>query len=97
MKLKKSGLLSFFTDSFVELEKDITTFQRILSDQNWDVSELCMVGNSPKSDINPALKLGMRAIYIHYPSTWYMENEPLIEGNHLLTKISNFSELQEIF
>jgi len=96
-KLKKSGLLQYFTDSFVESEKDVSTYRGIIHEHNWDISEVCMVGNSPKSDINPALQLGIRAVYIHYPSTWYMEDEPLLEGNHLLMKISKVSELQEIF
>ena len=29
-----------------------------------------MIGNSPKSDINPALACGLHAVFIHHPHTW---------------------------
>jgi putative hydrolase of the HAD superfamily len=58
-----------------------------------------MVGNSPRSDINPALACGLHAIYIHHPNTWMLEHEaidPTPEGQRLL-EVESFAKLAEIF
>jgi putative hydrolase of the HAD superfamily len=34
-----------------------------------------MIGNSPKSDINPALAAGLHAIFIPHNNTWVLEHE----------------------
>ena len=34
-----------------------------------------MIGNSPRSDINPALRAGLRAVFIPHPHTWELEHE----------------------
>lgn len=96
-KLIKSGLLPLFRESFVVSEKNLTTYERILSDKSWKADDLCMIGNSPKSDINPALKIGMSAIYIPYEHTWVLEDEPLINHHPRLKIIPSFKYLQEIF
>jgi putative hydrolase of the HAD superfamily len=96
-KIYHSGLQKFFSASFVESEKNVDTYQRIINRQGWQVSQTCMIGNSPKSDINPALNLGMHAIYIHYPSTWYLDDEPLLTDNERLITIKSFSGLRDIF
>jgi len=31
-----------------------------------------MIGNSPRSDINPAMKVGLNAVYIPHQHTWHM-------------------------
>ncbi|HVI04864.1 MAG TPA: HAD hydrolase-like protein, partial [Sphingomicrobium sp.] len=36
-----------------------------------------MVGNSPKSDINPALAAGINAVFIPHGDTWVLEREEL--------------------
>ena len=59
-----------------------------------------MIGNSPKSDINPALRNGLYAIFVPYEYTWTLDNEQIIEGNSKLFQVKKFSEipgvLQEI-
>ena len=34
-----------------------------------------MVGNSPKSDINPALAAGLHAVFVPHDQTWILEHE----------------------
>ena len=46
-----------------------------------------MIGNSPKSDINPALAAGLHAVFIPHDSTWVLEHEVVNQpppGQHLL-------------
>jgi putative hydrolase of the HAD superfamily len=39
-----------------------------------------MVGNSPRSDINPALAAGLNAVFIPHPATWELERGELAAG-----------------
>ena len=95
-KIDQSGLNGLFSGRFVESEKNMSTYQRLIAQFNWQVKETCMIGNSPKSDINPALKLGMNAIYIHYPSTWYLDDEPLLNDHENLITLKRFSDLTRV-
>jgi len=52
-----------------------------------------MVGNSPKSDINPALRSGMYAIFIPYKYTWILDNEELIKDHSNLFEVKNFKDI----
>lgn len=95
-KINRSGLNGLFAARFVEAEKNIATYRRLIEQFGWQVRETCMIGNSPKSDINPALRLGMHAIYIHYPSTWYLDDEPLLSGHKQLISLTRFSDLSMV-
>ncbi len=57
-----------------------------------------MIGNSPRSDINPALAAGLNAVYIPHPHTWQLEHEEVASASsgQLLT-LSRFAELQGYF
>jgi putative hydrolase of the HAD superfamily len=92
-KLIRSKLLHYFKDSFVVSEKNLQTYQSILQQKNWSVQDLCMIGNSPKSDINPALNIGMYAVFIPYQYTWKLEDEALMENHPHLYIIPKFSDL----
>ena len=54
-----------------------------------------MIGNSPKSDINPALAAGLHAVFIPHGATWILEHETIDEpppGQQLL-ELATFAEL----
>jgi putative hydrolase of the HAD superfamily len=58
-----------------------------------------MIGNSPKSDVNPALEAGLNAVLVHHPNTWVLEHERLATPpaeRHLL-ELHSFSELLQHF
>jgi putative hydrolase of the HAD superfamily len=58
-----------------------------------------MIGNSPRSDINPALAAGLHAIFIPHDFTWVLEHEIVNQpkaGQHLL-ELGGFAELGQIF
>jgi putative hydrolase of the HAD superfamily len=50
------------------------------------------IGNSPKSDVNPAYRAGMSAIYIPHKTTWSAEIEPLLAGVIVVSKIHDVLE-----
>ena len=58
-----------------------------------------MVGNSPKSDINPALAAGLHAVFVPHGDTWILEHEevnPAPPPQKLLI-VGRFAELREHF
>jgi putative hydrolase of the HAD superfamily len=57
-----------------------------------------MVGNSPRSDINPALAAGLKAVYIPHPHTWHLEHEEIEHaGSERVLTLSTFAELRSYF
>ena len=67
-KLYLTGLLSRFTAVEIVSSKDLAVYSRIHS-TNPGVAHV-MVGNSPKSDILPALAAGWYAVWLEGASTW---------------------------
>ncbi len=57
-----------------------------------------MIGNSPKSDINPALAAGLRAVYVPHLRTWGLEKEEILDdGRASDCGRRDFSDLLEVF
>ena len=58
-----------------------------------------MIGNSPKSDINPALAAGLHAVFLFHKDTWVLEHaevDAAPEGQHLI-ELDAFAKLTDIF
>ena len=55
-----------------------------------------MIGNSPKSDINPALAAGLNAVFVPHGNTWILEHEEVdsAEPPRQLLVVEKFAELQ---
>ena len=45
-----------------------------------DPARTWMIGNSPKSDINPALEAGLNAVFVPHAHTWALENQDIGPG-----------------
>ena len=56
-----------------------------------------MIGNSRRSDINPAVRAGLRAVYIPHPHTWVLEQEPLDCPPDRVIELGSFSRLLDVF
>ncbi|HEX5497720.1 MAG TPA: hypothetical protein VFX03_00775, partial [Thermomicrobiales bacterium] len=52
-----------------------------------------MIGNSPKSDINPALAAGLGAVFIPHQATWRLEHQEIEAGPGRLLVLERFAEL----
>ena len=53
-----------------------------------------MVGNSPRSDINPAIEAGLNAVFIPHRHTWRLEQAELDVGSDRLLILESFSQLR---
>ncbi len=94
-KLWRSGLRRFFDVVSIVSDKTPEAYRHLCKDLEVLPEELVMVGNSFKSDIAPALKIGASAIHIPFHTTW--AHEKTEEFNHeRLRRISHFSEILEI-
>jgi putative hydrolase of the HAD superfamily len=57
-----------------------------------------MIGNAPRSDINPALKAGLNAVFIPHPHTWGLEQQEVRhEGQGRLLTLNTFADLRAHF
>lgn len=98
-KLARSGLAAHFSGVEVPREKDPDTYRSLCSKYSLPSHITWMIGNSPRSDINPALACGLHAVYIQHPCTWVLERETLDAppaGQHLL-EVSSFGDLTDYF
>lgn len=96
-KLERSGLRSHFSHVEVPPEKDEAAYRRLVEAASLDRTRAFMIGNSPRSDINPALRAGLRAVFIPHPHTWELEHEEVDLADERVTVITNFRTLREIF
>jgi putative hydrolase of the HAD superfamily len=58
-----------------------------------------MIGNSPRSDINPAIAAGLHAVYMHHPNTWVLEHDHLAQPvpPQRLLQLDRFDALTDHF
>ena len=96
-KVERSGLQGFFEAIEIVTEKDATIYQGLIQKHRIVKSLGWMVGNSPRSDINPALACGLNAVFIPHSATWELEQATLQTGAWKLMVLSNFRDLREHF
>jgi putative hydrolase of the HAD superfamily len=98
LKVERSGIEGFFKKVVIVPEKDVAIYHQIVSELRVDRQYTWMVGNSPRSDINPALAAGLNAVYIPHPHTWHFEHEEVqYAGEGRLLTLSTFADLRTHF
>ncbi len=98
LKVERSGIEHYFSRVTIVDEKDVATYQKLVEELQVEPTRTWMIGNSPRSDINPALTAGLNAVYIPHPHTWHMEHEEVQNvGTGQLLHLSRFSDLQTHF
>ena len=98
-KVERSGLKQYFSAVEVVAEKDEPTYAGVVRKHELLHENTWMVGNSPKSDINPALRAGINAVFVPHDDTWILEHEEVIacEPPRQLLVLKKFPELAEYF
>ncbi len=93
-KVDRSGVTQFFDHVELTTEKDKQAYVRLIEHYRLDPVKTWMVGNSPRSDINPAIEAGLNAIFIPHPRTWELEHEDVCEDHpERLSILERFSDL----
>jgi putative hydrolase of the HAD superfamily len=98
-KVERSGLKAHFSSIEIVAEKNVTTYQEMILKYSLPNDSTWMIGNSPKSDINPALAAGINAVFVPHGDTWVLEHEELaiVKPPSRLLTVQRFSELTEYF
>jgi len=97
LKIDRSGLGQFFRHTAIVKEKDTAAYRRLVEERQLDPARTWMVGNSPKSDINPAMEAGLNAVFIPHAHTWVLEKQDIRHGAGQLLELQEFSELRAHF
>jgi putative hydrolase of the HAD superfamily len=98
-KLARSGLAGHFIAVEIVAEKNPATYREVISRHELTPHSSWMIGNSPKSDINPALAAGLHAIFLFHKDTWVLEHAEVNAapvGQHLI-ELNAFAGLCAIF
>jgi putative hydrolase of the HAD superfamily len=96
-KVECSGLRQYFDRVEIVPEKDVSVYRDIVRRLRLDPSCTWMIGNSPRSDINPALAAGLNAILVPHPQTWELELEDIDAADGRLEVFSSLQEVAEHF
>lgn len=84
-KIDKSPVKGYFHHTKVVMEKDTETFKGVLDEFDMAPHETWMIGDSPRSDIMPALANGVKSVYIPFSMTWALEHQELPPSEHIIT------------
>jgi putative hydrolase of the HAD superfamily len=97
LKVDRSGLRGYFHDCRIVREKDTATYKQLIEEVRLDREQTWMVGNSPKSDIWPALGAGLGAVLVPHPHTWRLEHAEMPEPSARFHRVERFTELKTLF
>src|SRR3954463_16169782 len=96
-KVERSGIKDYFAAVEIVVEKNVETYREVIRKFELSSDSTWMVGNSPRSDINPALAAGLNAVFIPHDQTWVLEHEEIsavpTPAQKLLT-LNKFAELR---
>jgi putative hydrolase of the HAD superfamily len=98
-KVGRSGLKQYFSAVEIVADKTVPAYHEVVGKYDLVSERTWMVGNSPKSDINPALGAGLSAVFVPHDDTWILEHEDLAEAEppSRLLIVQNFAELTAHF
>lgn len=98
-KVERSGLKDYFAAVEIVAEKDLATYRSVVSKYALLGETTWMIGNSPKSDINPALAAGLNAVFVPHGNTWILEHEEVDspKSPRQLLVVERFAELRTHF
>ena len=93
LRVAASGLAHYFIEVVVVGKKTEGDFLGICARHNVRPQDTWTIGNSVPSDLNPALRVGMQAIWIPAPNVWKYEER---EEMHLQGSAFTVSKLQHV-
>jgi putative hydrolase of the HAD superfamily len=97
LKIDRSGLGIWFGHTAIVREKDAESYAQLVLEQKFDPKRTWMIGNSPKSDVNPALAAGINAVFVPHPRTWHLEKTDVATGPGRMIQVDRFSDLRNHF
>jgi putative hydrolase of the HAD superfamily len=98
-KVERSGLKEYFSAIEIVAEKDTAAYRSVVEKYGLSKEQTWMIGNSPVSDINPALTIGLNAVFIPNDMTWVLENGEITSDGAAgrLLVLERFADLAQHF
>jgi putative hydrolase of the HAD superfamily len=96
-KIDLSGLRPLFAHCQIVKEKNREAYAELAQVRGFDLERTWMIGNSPRSDINPALAAGLGAVFVPHERTWTLEREEIRETGGRLVVVNGFGDLLQLF
>jgi len=93
LKIEASGLAHHFRETHVVREKDVATYERLVRSAGLAPARTWMIGNSPRSDVLPALAAGLGAVHIPHRTTWALEEAEIPAGAPRMLRLERFADL----
>jgi putative hydrolase of the HAD superfamily len=97
LKIDRSGLGVYFGHTAIVREKDEASYRKLVAERWMSADNTWMIGNSPKSDINPALDAGLNAVFVPHERTWELEKQEMRSGPGRLLIVERFADLRNHF
>jgi len=94
-KFNRSGIAPFFRELIVVPVKTEETMKELLASTGVSPEKACMIGNSPRSDINPAIGCSVNALYFKRALTWQAEQTEFAEPG-LVTTVTCISDILKL-
>lgn len=92
LKIDRSGLASLFDFTLIVPEKNVESYRSAVAELGLITEQAWMIGNSPKSDINPAMAAGLGAVHVPHAQTWRLEHQEITPGERFIV-IDRFADL----
>jgi putative hydrolase of the HAD superfamily len=99
MKIDRCGLAEYFVHAEIAREKNPAAYESLVRERRLERERTWMIGNSPKSDINPSLEIGLNAVYVPHERTWILEKAEIRQpaGPGRLLHVERISDLRNHF
>jgi putative hydrolase of the HAD superfamily len=96
-KIDASGLAHHFRRAVIVPEKEPAVYAELARAERLEPAATWMIGNSIKSDVNPALAVGMGAVFIPNDNTWVLEHAEIDPAAPRLLQLERFGQLTDHF
>jgi putative hydrolase of the HAD superfamily len=96
-KIARSGLAPLFRRTVITPEKTPETYRHLVAEESLDPARTWMIGNSPRSDILPAVEAGLHGVFVPHEHTWRLEHEELPEAHDRILQVPHFRALLDHF
>ncbi len=97
LKFNRSALGEHFHGVRVVREKTARAYSELVELEAMDPAQTWMIGNSPKSDIHPALEAGLGAVLVPHERTWALEMTDVPPESDRFRILNRFAELRALF
>jgi len=98
MKIEINQIYKWFSEekTFIVEDKTTKVLDEVAKRTEIGLEKTWMVGNSPGSDIAPAIAIGMNAIYIPL-QTWKYERDQKLPNSDKITLLKKISYIKDIY